>query len=132
MKRKLTPLKLNKEFKRAYYQGKFKAHPFLVTYAVKNRVKKPRIGITTGKKVGGAVTRNRARRVIKQAYRLLLWEEGKEKLPLSGYDVVFVARAATPLQKMQSIKNVMQKQLTALLPPKTEKNGKVRQKGSNE
>ena len=34
----LQSLKLNKEFKRAYYQGKFKAHPLLVTYMVRNNL----------------------------------------------------------------------------------------------
>jgi len=68
-------IKLNKEFKRAYFQGKFKAHPLLTTYQVKNRFGGPRLGITTSKKIGGAVDRNRARRIIKAAYRMLLAEE---------------------------------------------------------
>ena len=45
-----------------------------------------RFGFVTGKKVGGAVERNRARRLIREAVRL--------KLPLlkPGYDLVWVAR----------------------------------------
>lgn len=114
---RITTLKLNKEFKHAYYQGKFRAHPYLITYLVKNKVSTPRVGITTGKKVGGAVARNRARRIIKCAYRELLNEGTLNVLiPFKkhGYDVVFVAREQTSTKKMQEIKTVMKKQLELL------------------
>lgn len=61
---KIAALKLNKEFKRLYYRGRFKGHPLLVTYVMKNGRNVNRVGITTGKKVGKAVDRSRARRVI--------------------------------------------------------------------
>ncbi|MFZ2538415.1 MAG: ribonuclease P protein component [Oscillospiraceae bacterium] len=109
---KVVSLKLNKEFKRAYYQGKFKAHPFLVTYLVKNRSRVPRVGITTSKKIGCAVKRNRARRIIKQAYREILSEKA---LNFSGYDLVFVARNDTPLKNTSDIKRIMKKQIGVLL-----------------
>lgn len=112
MKIKIVTLKLNKEFKHAYYQGKFKAHPFLVTYLVKNRNRLPRIGITASKKIGNAVKRNRARRIIKQAYREIL-SEGR--LNFSGYDIVFVARKDTLLKKTSDIKKVMNKHISLLL-----------------
>ena len=44
-----------------------------------------RLGITVGKKVGGAVQRNRARRIIRQAYR-----ETESMFP-TGLDLVIVA-----------------------------------------
>ena len=102
-------LTLNCEFKRAYYKGKYKASPLLVTYVLKNRRKKIRYGVTTSKKVGNAVLRNRARRVINAAAR--------EVLPsLSGsYDIVFVARSATPGAKSQDVRRVMQSHLEKLL-----------------
>ncbi len=107
----LVSIKLNKEFKRAYFQGKFKAHPLLVSYRVKNRNRQPRIGITTSKKIGCAVKRNRARRIIRQAYRELLTE-----CPdlFGGFDFVFVAREKTPASTSREIKEVMKKQLLLL------------------
>lgn len=109
---KVLSLKLNKEFKRAYFQGKFKAHPLLVTYVVKNKAKKPRIGITTSKKIGCAVKRNRARRIIKQAFV----EIRKENLfDLNGYDFVFVARSETPLSTTKNVKKIMKKQISFIL-----------------
>ena len=61
-------------------------HPLIVTYALKNRLGYTRLGITTSKKIGKAVQRNRARRLIKTAYRNLLPEIAP------GYDLVVVAR----------------------------------------
>jgi ribonuclease P protein component len=50
----------------------------------------PRAGFTVTKKVGNAVTRNRARRRLKEAARLLLPLLGK-----AGYDYVLVGRQST-------------------------------------
>ena len=52
-------LNLNKDFLRLYHKGKSCAKPTLVVYCMKNRLGLCRVGITTGKKIGGAVQRNR-------------------------------------------------------------------------
>ena len=83
-------LNLNKDFLRLYHRGKSCAKPALVVYAMKNRGGVCRVGITTSKKIGGAVSRNRARRVIRAALQSLLREQ-----PLAGWDLVFVARSKT-------------------------------------
>ena len=79
-------LKLNKEFRRLYGIGKCQVSPFVVTYSARNKSGKTRIGITTGKKIGNAVCRNRAKRLIVAA----LHENLAHIKP--GYDFVFVAR----------------------------------------
>lgn len=112
MATKVVTLKLNKEFKRAYYQGKFKTSNILITYMVKHKYSKPRVGITASKKIGNAVYRNRCRRIIKQAYREILMEND---INLKKYDLVFVARADTGKSKTYEIKKVMKKQINALL-----------------
>lgn len=86
---KLSVLKLNKEFKTAYYHGKSYVHPALILYVRKTRIGQPRFGITTGKKIGKAVERNRCRRIIREAYRL------HYPAISGGWDLVFVARKAT-------------------------------------
>jgi ribonuclease P protein component len=48
-------------------------------------------GFTATKKVGNAVVRNRAKRRLREAARLLLPLHGRP-----GFDYVFIARAATP------------------------------------
>ena len=83
---KLIKLKENYEFRRAYTRGKSYVTPYFVIYLFKTKKTTVRLGITTGKKLGGAVSRNRARRIITAALR--------ESLPRlkGGYDVVIVAR----------------------------------------
>ncbi len=103
-------LKLNKEYKRAYYRGGYKSGPLLVTYHVKGKAP-VRYGITTGKKVGNAVKRNRARRIIRAAF-LQLWRE-QEFLGLGG-DFVFVARERTPAAKSTEIYAAMKYQIRTL------------------
>ena len=79
----------NCDFRRAYARGKVYTNPALVTYVRKNRAGICRVGITASKKIGNAVQRNRARRVIRAAYFAIPEE-------LSGhYDIVFVARTRT-------------------------------------
>lgn len=102
---KLCVLKENKEFRGAYYRGKALVHPILITYVRKNRYGMARVGITTGKKVGKAVQRNRCRRIIREAFRQLLPEVK------SGYDYVFVARASTVSKTSTDVHRVMREQL---------------------
>lgn len=105
---KSQTLKENKDFKRLYYRGKSQASSCLVTYAMKNRQNICRYGITASKKTGGAVERNRSRRVIRAAYSLL------EDRVNGGWDFVFVARGKTSSVKMQKVYSQMEKQLKAL------------------
>lgn len=97
----------NKDFRTLYYRGKSRVHAGVVTYVRRNRLGYPRVGITTGKKVGGAVQRNRSRRVIREAFRPL-WPR------VGSYDIVFVARTRTPELKSTDLTPVMERQLTQL------------------
>ena len=63
-------LKSNRDFRRLYSRGKQAVAPTMVLYTRKNRLKENRLGITTGKKLGNAVTRNRIRRRLREIYRL--------------------------------------------------------------
>ena len=83
-----VPLKLNHIFRRLYAKGENAVGRFVVVYARRNGTTQNRLGITTGVKLGRAVDRNRARRRIRETYRL---HESELK---RGYDVVVVARAA--------------------------------------
>ena len=80
-----SALKLNHIFRRLYGTQGF-ANGYLVLYARPNRLGVNRVGITTGKKLGHAVVRNRARRRLREVYRL------NEQLFKPGYDIVVVAR----------------------------------------
>lgn len=99
-------LNTNSDFRRAYARGKVYTNPALVTYVLKNRAGICRIGITASKKIGNAVQRNRARRVIRAAAESLPQMNG-------GYDLVFVARTKTIRKKSTEIFKVMEQQLLA-------------------
>ncbi len=57
----------NWQFNRVYGRGKSYVHPHCVLYVAKNRLGYTRIGLTATKKVGHAVQRNRARRIMRAA-----------------------------------------------------------------
>ena len=101
---KYLTLKENTDFNRVYYRGKSSAKPQLVVYSLKNRLGVCRIGITTSKKIGNAVERNRSRRIIRAAFQSVIKDfdtEGK------GYDFVFVARTKTKYLKSTHIEKAM-------------------------
>lgn len=79
-------LKLNHIFRRLYATSG-QANGYLVLYARPNRLGLNRVGITTGKKLGHAVVRNRVRRRLREVYRL------NEDKFTPGWDIVVVARS---------------------------------------
>ena len=79
-------LKLNHIF-RQLYKTSGHANSHLVLYARPNRTNTNRVGVTVGKKLGGAVVRNRVRRRLREVYRL------NEARFASGWDIVVVARS---------------------------------------
>ena len=99
-----TTLCENKEFRTLYYRGKSAVHAGVVTYVRRNRFGYPRIGISTVKKVGCAVLRSRARRVIREGFRPLLSRVG-------GYDIVFVARTRLTTMKSTQLAPVIESHL---------------------
>ena len=94
----ITTINRRNDFNRAYKKGKNFVSSSIILYVSKNYKKGIRLGITTSKKVGNAVYRNRARRVIKESFRQILPS-------LSGnFDIVIVARSKTPYLKTQDVK----------------------------
>ena len=98
---KIIPICENRDYRRIYSRGKSVVTPQIVIYIFKNRLNKKRVGITTGKKIGNAVKRNRARRIIREAVRVLL-PDMKE-----GFDLILVARGKTPFLKSTDIKECL-------------------------
>ncbi|WP_304341376.1 ribonuclease P protein component [Metaclostridioides mangenotii] len=91
-------IKKDSDFRKVYKHGKSFANKYLVIYILKNRSDTSRIGISVSKKVGKAVTRNKVRRLIKEAYRLNIDNKIKP-----GYDIVFIARVSSSNASFEDI-----------------------------
>ena len=106
--KKAVTLKHNHEFRRLYSKGKSAVAPCLVVYCRKNNLGHCRLGITVSTKLGGAVVRNRARRRLREAYRL----SAEHLRP--GYDLVLVARARVLTAPFQQVMGQFEKACRSL------------------
>ena len=74
------------DFQRAYAEGTKVVTRLFVLFARPNGSKSTRLGVTATRKTGNAVIRNRARRLVREAFR-----RHREHLPV-GFDLVVVVR----------------------------------------
>jgi len=93
----------NRDFMHLYKKGKYIASKYSVIYFKPNGRPYNRFGVTAGKKVGNAVCRNRAKRLIRLAYR-----QSELALPI-GIDIVIVARSQICSVKSDEYCRYMQK-----------------------
>ncbi len=109
---KNTPIKENHLYQKAYKKGRSAVAKHIAVYVLPDRqtgrfVKadpchRPlnRLGLTTGKKIGGAVVRSRARRLMREAYRLI---EAENEI-VFGNLIVIAARTKIADAKMQDVR----------------------------
>jgi len=79
-------LRRPQDFRHVWDTGRSWAHPLFILWAAPNELAHTRIGITASRKVGKAVARNRARRLLREAVRHLY------PYIVPGWDLVLVAR----------------------------------------
>ncbi len=102
-------LKRRAEFLRVASKGrKVPVHGLVLQALPRDDDAPARLGFTVTKKVGNAVVRNRTRRRLKEAARLLLREA-----PVAGVDLVLVGRDGTRKRKfavlMDDLKRALEK-----------------------
>ena len=79
-------LRARSEFDRVFQKGRRLGGRFFVVIALPNERSQHRLGLAVGRKIGGAVTRNRVRRLLRESFRRLEPPAGP------GFDLVVVAR----------------------------------------
>ncbi len=96
-------LKKSWEFQRAYKKGKKCWDAYFVMYVYDTQLGQSRLGITVSKKVGNSVQRNRVKRLIREAFRILKLEL------LPHYDIVVVGRKAAYGLSMPQVRDSLHK-----------------------
>jgi ribonuclease P protein component len=105
-----TPQRLKRraEFLRVAAKGRKAPMPGLVLQALPREDDAPaRLGFTVTKKVGNAVVRNRTRRRLKEAARLLLADQ-----PVTGVDLVLIGRDGTRKRDFRALQADIARALT--------------------
>lgn len=90
------------DFKRVRSEGKSYAHPLVVLVASRSEADVTRVGVSASRSMGGAVQRNRAKRLLREAMRPLL-----PSAP-AGWDVILIARAPLLQAQFQDVKAAVQ------------------------
>ena len=106
-RKRYVVIKSNRDFSYLFRKGESVVTKAFVCYIRPRRAGKNRLGIVTSKKVGNAVKRNRARRIIREAFRLM--DPIIKEKTAKRYDFVFVARAVTPSLKSGQILSLIKK-----------------------
>ena len=99
---KKTVLRRKSDFSTIYNKGKSVGDRYVVLFYRKNNLPYNRIAYLASKKVGNAVKRNRARRLMKESFRLK-----KMEIP-TGYDLIFIARNTITNRKCAEVKKSLE------------------------
>ena len=106
MQRKFR-LTRSEDFKRVRRSGKSYAHPLIVLIVQTHDQPRVKLGVTAGRTVGTAISRNRAKRLLREAMRTLIPNIA------SGFDLILIARpglvSATLEETCQALLTLLQR-----------------------
>jgi ribonuclease P protein component len=91
-------LRGDRNFDRVYKKGKSAGDRYVVVFYKKNNLPYNRTGFLASKKVGNAVARNRARRLMKESVRTM------KPIAKTGFDIIFIARKIINNRKCADVK----------------------------
>lgn len=95
----------SEDFKRVRRSGKSYAHPLVVLIALrseKNEKPRLRVGVAAGRTVGTAVTRNRTKRLLREAMRTLIPNI------VSDLDLILIARNGLATASLEDTRQALQ------------------------
>jgi ribonuclease P protein component len=82
-------LRSPRDFEALQRIGRSRAHPFFVVRFAANGLDRSRFGLSTGRRLGGAVVRNQVRRRVREVIRAL------QPRLRPGWDILVVCRPAS-------------------------------------
>lgn len=91
-----------------------------MVFAMKNELAHPRLGLAVGRRVGGAVVRNRFKRLIRESFRMI-----QHEFPMVGetsVDLVVTVHPHEPLEQREYQR--LLGELVAMLVPRLERGAK--------
>lgn len=101
-------LRSREDFARLGARGRTRSDRFIVVHFVANDLDHDRYGISTGRRLGGAVQRNRVRRRVRDILRAAPNDSGQ------GWDILVVARPASVEATFDEFSGAMERLLAAV------------------
>ncbi len=102
---RIERLRKNEEFRRVFKSGEVIVGDKIVVYFLENALSYSRVGITVSRKLGGAVERNKLKRIVREAWRA---REGELR---KGFDLVLVPRMKAKTASFWDISEELQQLL---------------------
>jgi ribonuclease P protein component len=103
----LEMLRSKRDFTALQAASRSRAHPLLILRFRRNDLGRDRFGISTGKRLGGAVVRNRVRRRIRETLRGM---DGTT----AGWDILVVARPASAAASSSELQDALHRLMRSL------------------
>ena len=94
-------LRKKSDFDAIYRAGRSVPDRYVVLFLRKNDLPYSRTAFLASKKVGNSVQRNRAKRLMRESYRL-----NEDKFS-AGYDIIFIARNTINGRKLRDVEKSM-------------------------
>jgi len=98
---KRSRLRTRSEFEKVRKEGRFWSHSLVILYALPNSLDHCRFGFSVSRRIGGAVVRNRVKRVMREVAR------AGEQAMVCGWDLVFIARSPISHARFYQVKQAV-------------------------